>query len=140
MPMGVDDREDGLEWLLGPREEREENGDRPDESWRRLGFESFDDFIQHIGEERRRVQGGFLEPPPRIPATYLPGAEVGDVGDIRRRRGATRQVGIKLRREDYEMLAQAAAMYDVAPSTLARMLVRRGVLAIVERESGGDSA
>src|SRR5205814_1764137 len=84
--------------------------------------------------------GWFLRAAPRIPAAYIPGAEAGDIGDIRRRRPATRQVGVKLRHEDYELLVDAAAMYDVAPSTLARMLVRRGVLAIVERESSFQAA
>lgn len=133
----MDDGKDVLDWLFEPEEEGD--GEDSDGSWSRLGFDSFDEFIDHIAEERRRVQGGFFEPPPRIPAAYIPGAEAGDIGDIRRRRPATRQVGVKLRHEDYELLVDAAAMYDVAPSTLARMLVRRGVLAIVERESSVDS-
>jgi hypothetical protein len=46
-------------------------------------------------------------------------------------------VGVKLRPVDYELLAQAAVLYGVAPSTLARMLIRRGAQAIMNRD-GSD--
>jgi hypothetical protein len=45
-----------------------------------------------------------------------------------------RQVNVKLSSEDYDSLAYAADEYGVAPTTLARMLVRRGVLAMVRGE------
>jgi hypothetical protein len=43
-------------------------------------------------------------------------------------------VGVKLRQVDYDLLAQAAELCGVAPSTLARMLVRRGAQAIIARD------
>lgn len=122
-----------LEWLLGPDDP--EDGEDDSDELKRLGFNSLDEFIAHIEEERRRIQGDYFERPPKLPAApHLPGRETGELAAVKRERSGVRQVGIKLREADYEMLAEAAALYGVAPSTLARMLVRRGTLAIFERE------
>jgi hypothetical protein len=43
-------------------------------------------------------------------------------------------LNVKLSSEDYDSLAYAADEYGVTPTTLARMLVRRGVLAMVRGE------
>jgi hypothetical protein len=42
------------------------------------------------------------------------------------------QVNVKLREHERAQLEQAARRYGVAPSTLARMLVNRGVKAILD--------
>ena len=48
-----------------------------------------------------------------------------------RERRFSRQIGLRLSFEDYEDLSRAAEEYGIAPTTLARMLVRRGVTAIL---------
>jgi hypothetical protein len=79
-----------------------------------------------------------MEPPPRrraVPAPDFPdGDEIAGSGALARRQVAVRQVGVKLRPVDYDLLTEAARLYGVAPSTLARMLVRRGAQAIIDRE------
>ena len=50
-------------------------------------------------------------------------------------RSASRQVGIRLSLRSHERLEVAAGSYGVAPGTLARMLVNRGVDAILAGES-----
>jgi hypothetical protein len=44
----------------------------------------------------------------------------------------TRQVNVKLRRSEGSDLDRAARIYGLAPSTLARLLVNRGVKAILD--------
>jgi len=44
-----------------------------------------------------------------------------------------RQVGIKLRPDDYDALATAAEMYGITPTTLARILTARGARELAER-------
>ena len=58
-------------------------------------------------------------------------------GGLAGRQAAVRQVGVKLRPVQYDLLAQAAELYGVAPSTLAGLLVRRGAEAILPREGRG---
>jgi hypothetical protein len=100
------------------------------------GFESPEAYFDHILAERAKVQR-YLEPPRgrQIPAPDFPGGdEIAGSGPLTRRQAAVRQVGMKLRPVDYDLLAQAAELYGVAPSTLARMLVRRGAQAIIARD------
>lgn len=129
---------------LGPAE-----GDQPDDDdqpegeaegerkpyW--AGFESPEAYFDHIVAERAKVQR-YLEPrrPRRqVPAPDFPGGdEIAGSGGLARRQAAVRQVGVKLRLVDYDLLTQAAELYGVAPSTLARMLVRRGAQAIISRD------
>jgi hypothetical protein len=116
----------------GPAEEAE--GERKP-YW--AGFESPEAYFDHILAERAKVQR-YLEPQPRrrqIPTPDFPGGdEIAGSGGLARRQAAVRQVGVKLRPVDYDLLAQAAELYGVAPSTLARMLVRRGAQAIIARD------
>ena len=83
-----------------------------------------------------------MEPGPRrrhIPTPDIPtGSEIAG-SEASTGRAAVRQVGVKLRALDYELLVRAAELCGVAPSTLARMLVRRGAQAIVDREGGGGA-
>ncbi len=132
---------------LGPAEGVQPNADdRPEENaegeepyW--SGFESPEAYFDHILAERAKVQK-YLEPPPRrrpVPAPDFPGGdEIAGSGGLVRRQAAVRQVGVKLRLVDYDLLAQAAELCGVAPSTLARMLVRRGAQAIIDRDRSGS--
>ncbi|MGH2963854.1 MAG: hypothetical protein ACRDMH_00520 [Solirubrobacterales bacterium] len=105
-------------------------------AWASEDYPSLEAFLDRIVEERAKVQGGLEGPRPRsrLPTPSLPGAELGDLRRPSGRPPATRQVGVRLTPPDYELLTQAAELYGVAPSTLARMLVRRGAQAIVARE------
>ena len=104
--------------------------------WASEDYPSLEAFLDRIVEERAKVQGGLEGPRPRsrLPTPSLPGAELGGLRRPSGRPHATRQVGVRLTPSDYELLIQAAELYGVAPSTLARMLVRRGAQAIVARE------
>jgi hypothetical protein len=66
-------------------------------------------------EARRPWAPPNVPPPPRVP----------------RQPRKDRQVGVKLSAEDYDALVDAADIYGITPTTLARMLVRRGVLAVL---------
>jgi hypothetical protein len=48
------------------------------------------------------------------------------------------QVGLRLRPRHFERLARAAEIYGVRPTTLARMMVLRGVNAILDAELERD--
>ena len=54
----------------------------------------------------------------------------------RRGRGSDAQIGIRLSIEQAEELEEAAEMFGVARTTLARMLIVRGAREIVERARG----
>ncbi|HSJ17031.1 MAG TPA: hypothetical protein VK920_02945 [Solirubrobacterales bacterium] len=108
---------------------------RGDEYWRSLGFSSqreFNEAFEHdqrrIGEKwrRRRVA-------PAVPAASMPGDDIADIARVGRRK-PVRQVGIKLRPDDYDALARAARLYGARPTTLARLLVNRGVRAVLDVE------
>ena len=81
----------------------------------------------------RRQQARQIKPRgARVPVARLPGEEVGDIAPPRRiPPPRTRQVNVKLREQEGLDLDRAARSYGVAPATLARMLVNRGVTAII---------
>ncbi len=82
--------------------------------WVKLGFESEDAFWESLGA---RPAGGVQ--------TDVPKAALPDRG--RTPTPFVRQVNIKLATETFEGLQRLADSYGVAPSTMARMLVSRGV-------------
>ena len=101
--------------------------------WERLGFESFDAYMAYLNEQQARSAGSARDE--EVPVAAMPGAEAGDLGlagasppaDVRHR-----QVNVKLRGDEKADLDRAARRYGVAPTTLARMLVTRGVRAILD--------
>jgi hypothetical protein len=112
---------------------QEGDQDDGDRFWARYGFDSFEAYLDHLEEEQARFHG-----PPKVrvselgnPAEDLPsppdrsldtrGAHATDA------RGEYRQVGVKLTPEDHKRLADLADSYCVSPTTMARMLVVRGV-------------
>jgi hypothetical protein len=63
---------------------------------------------------------------------WLPGPWLGEDEPDRYPRGRMpRQVGCRLTHSQYEALVEAADLYGVRPTTLARQLVNRGVRAII---------
>jgi hypothetical protein len=49
-----------------------------------------------------------------------------------------RQVNVRLDRDQYRDLCDAADLYGVAPTTMARMLVRRGARAVLDERRRDD--
>jgi hypothetical protein len=102
-------------------------------------FQAFAEVRAKVAEEKRR------EKERRNPAIWLPGADELDsepgMPDRETRfsrdgwggRGNP-QVGVRLRPMDFERLGHAAASYGVRPTTLARMLIIRGVNAILKAD------
>jgi hypothetical protein len=100
------------------------------EFWKPLGFDTHADYMRYL----RRMQT-LHQPLPRgsqPPAPRLVGAEAGDVESEAVREIRSRQVNVKLRRSEGADLDRAARIYGLAPSTLARLLVNRGVKAILD--------
>jgi hypothetical protein len=112
----------------------------PQKFWERLGFESFRAYMDYLQEQqsRRTIFGG--EPRVDLPSadTQVP-PETESPRPRSDPRPDVRQVGLKLAREDYDQLAEAAEAYGVAPTTLARMLVRRGVRAMLKADRADRS-
>ena len=81
----------------------------------------------------------------RDPAIWLPGESELDQAptdparetrysvDAHRLKG-TPQVGVRLRQTDFARLHKAAELYGVRPTTLARMMILRGVRAILDAD------
>ena len=63
----------------------------------------------------------------------LPGQELGRLV-VPRREPLSHQVNVKLRVEDWHVLCAEAAEFGIRPTTLARLIVERGVEAIASRE------
>ncbi len=75
------------------------------------GFESLDDYLEHL-EDLWRRQNGL---PPLMPAGLKP---------VRPRDGfGSRQVGLRLPEADFRRLGDLSDEYGVAPATMARMIV-----------------
>jgi hypothetical protein len=137
----------------------ESEADRKEsEYWERRGFSSLEEFLEETEADWDRVNGRTPPPPLRSvdgrpptildiltrrrkpPRSELPIAEIPEANPPRPRRATTkvRQVCVKLTDEGYESLAEAAAIYGVRPSTLARMLVHRGAGAVIEANGRRD--
>ncbi len=98
--------------------------------WQRLGFESFRAYLDDLNRLR-----ALYEPLPKgspIPVAGMPGDDVGDVKPPPAIAPRVRQVNVKLRVDEGEDLDRAARIYGLAPATLARALVNRGVRAVFE--------
>jgi hypothetical protein len=110
--------------------------------WKRLGFDSYQAYIDYMERQQARLAPGPRRS--RVPKVELPGGEVGEIGQPRpgagreRRERRLRQVNVKLRPSEGEDLDRAARIYALAPTTLARLLVNRGVGAILDDGRGGD--
>jgi hypothetical protein len=99
------------------------NADEPPPSpfFEANGFASRREFIDHMNEQREQLVEEWRT---RLPTPRVPGREL----------ASSRQVNVKLRGRDSSALDEAAALYGLAPTTLARLLVNRGVAAILGNE------
>lgn len=100
-------------------------------------FDSMDEFIAHIDEVSRWNNGlpprgpqkpGDGEVRARVPTPASPSA----VGVWRK----AHQVGVRLGNADFELLVELANAHAVTPSTMARMLIARGVRAAADDGEG----
>jgi hypothetical protein len=82
----------------------------------------------------------------RAPGTWMPGSEdldrdprpgdgTGFAVDGPKREYASHQLGVRLRPEQFDRVREAARLYGVRPTTLARMMIIRGTKAIEEAEN-----
>jgi hypothetical protein len=101
--------------------------------WTEYGFASLGDYLrevdagwERIGWSRKRRRKRSDLPAPDAPSG-------GELPPPSRRLGDQqgRQVGIRLDAHGYQALCEAARIYGVAPSTMARLLVHKGALKIV---------
>jgi len=104
---------------------------------KRKEFDSLDDFVDYLDAVNRFNNN--VRPKPR-PVPETEGRIGGPVEATRvdwpsrvdgpaDTSGISRKVGIRLTPDDHELLQQLAAEHSVAPSTMARILVVKGVRA-----------
>jgi hypothetical protein len=101
-------------------------------------FEAFAQVAAEAADERRRQKER------RDPAIWLPGPDDLDqeLGSPDRETRFSRdswsrgnpQVSVRLRPLDFDRLRRAADLYGVRPTTLARMMIIRGIRAILDAE------
>jgi hypothetical protein len=113
--------------------------------WNQAGYETFWDYVQE--SEAKWARMGFnsiYNKRHKRPKTQdLPDGSPPDidldavVADATRpRRPRDRQVNVRLTQVGYEALREAAHVYGLRPTTLARLLIHRGALAVLEEEKG----
>jgi hypothetical protein len=119
---------DGADWLIEVASKLGQGSE--DGFWRRHGFESYRDYIEHM--ERSWDKVSWARQPRKVPDVPPPALAGGDeVASELASRRRSRQVGMRLTPDDYELLAEAAKLHGVAPSTLARILTVAGARALV---------
>ena len=98
--------------------------------WKRAGFASFQDYMDYLRRQQR-----IYDPTP-LRGTQVPAAELPTTPEPRRPGPLLRdrQVNVKLRAHEHDELGRVAQLYGVPPATLARLLVVRGVRAVLDRE------
>jgi hypothetical protein len=92
--------------------------------WQRMGFRSIYD--------KRRKRPKTAELPDPTPPEIDMDALAADATRPRRRREC--QVNVRLTQLGYDALREAARGYGLRPTTLARLLIHRGAIAVLERQ------
>ena len=120
-----------------------ERASEPSEGWwTGYGFASLGDYLrevdagwERIGWSRKRAKRS------EVPVPDPPGVSASVPAPQRLREQRGRQVGVRLDASGYRALCEAARIYGVAPSTMARLLVHKGAVKIVsdQAESEADS-
>jgi hypothetical protein len=100
--------------------------------WVQAGFSTLEEGLAHQ-EALNDAMWGSPKPKllPADPEEWLPGEAI-EGAPTQVHRDATRQVNIRLDGRDHERLTALAEDYGVATAVMARMLVRRGLLAVLE--------
>jgi hypothetical protein len=102
--------------------------------WQRLGFESLEAYLEEVeaGWERIGWSRDGRRDRRSTPAPSLPRAQPPD--RVRRSSLRSRQVNVKLTPEDGDRLERVARLYGLPRTTMAQLLVNRGVRAVLEDE------
>jgi hypothetical protein len=126
-----------------PRGSDESGEEVPEEDWREGVRKSRDELrAKGMPEERLReltiLAGEEVVPPKEKPhrsrpaGGWLPGTTLAEEAQTeRQQQRKVYRVGIRLSWSQHSKLENAAKLYGVAPTTLARMLINRGAEAIV---------
>ena len=118
-----------------------EDSTSSDDYWTSQGYESEEEFWadlkrQYADDPLAASILGISVDAEEVPDVGVP--ELSEISspalerELSIRRGF-RQVGIKLRPDDYDALAIAAEMHGITPTTLARILTARGARELAER-------
>jgi hypothetical protein len=77
---------------------------------------------------------------PKPGGTWLPAHDLADESRVPTLQHAekARQVGVRLSAAQYQRLARAAELHGVAPTTLARVLINRGAIAVLNAYWHGE--
>jgi len=89
---------------------------------------------QRERDERNRAPGIWMPGQEELDRDPEPGDDTDFGTDGPERDYTSRQLGIRLRPKHWERLLEAARMYGVRPTTMARMMIVRGTNAICEAE------
>ncbi len=111
--------------------------------WNQAGYETYWDYLRE--QEKNWARMGFSsiygkrKKRPRteaLPDASPPALDLDAVAsDATRPRGSRdRQVNVRLTQLGYEALVEAARTYGLRPTTLARLLIHRGALAVLENQ------
>jgi hypothetical protein len=85
-------------------------------------------------DEERRAPGVWMPGPDHFDRDPEPGDGTDFGTDGPEREYTSRQLGLRLRPKHYERLLEAARLYGVRPTTMARMMIVRGTNAIHDAE------
>jgi hypothetical protein len=85
-------------------------------------------------DEERRAPGVWMPGPDDFDRDPEPGDGTDFGTDGPEREYTSRQLGLRLRPKHYERLLEAARLYGVRPTTMARMMIVRGTKAIHDAE------
>jgi hypothetical protein len=104
--------------------------------------DSVPDFVRTMAEvaarkqqdERNRAPGTWMPGPEDLDRDPEPGDETEFGTDGPKREYTSRQLGIRLRPKHFERLLEAARLYGVRRTTMARMMIMRGTNAIYDAE------
>ncbi len=111
--------------------------------WNQAGYETYWDYVQE--QEKSWARMGFSsiyrnrKRRPRteeLPDASPPALDLDAVASdaTRPRSSRDRQVNVRLTQLGYEALAKAARTYGLRSTTLARLLIHRGALAVLESQ------
>jgi hypothetical protein len=113
--------------------------------WNEAGYETFWDYFK--AQEKSRARMGLQSvyakrrkrPKTReLPDTAPPEIDLDDLAADATRPRASRghQVNVRLTQLGHDALTEAARVYGLRPTTLARLLIHRGALAVIEAQRG----
>jgi hypothetical protein len=107
--------------------------------WESLGFGSLREYLDSFEEQQRRLdplRTPRLAPVPEpLSGLQTPGQQAFDLSPPQRADLRIRQVSIKLTPSEHEELVRVATSYGMPASTMARVLVIRGIRAVLEAEA-----